>query len=133
MPEMSFKGGFVVKGLRKNKILQGYGKGGKMMQNLISDRIRKKAETIIIIKEDETADRIYFKALWSAPNGLHEYKVAYKKDNNISLLDRFDCSCIFHSLNIEDFHFCGYSYAVFQELVKLGILNKALLCEDESI
>ncbi len=102
-----------------------------MMQNLISDRIRKKAEIIVVIKEDESADRIYFKTLWSAPNGLHEYKVAYKKDNNISLLDRFDCSCIFCSLNVIDQKMCSYKYAVVLWLIEHGILKAELVGDND--
>lgn len=104
-----------------------------MMQNLISPHVSRLAEEVKVFKRNETEGNIYFLARRCAKDGIHEYNVTYHKNNDVYLLERFSCDCKFHALNPIDFKFCGYTYAVFQKLVKIGILRAELLCDDEAV
>lgn len=95
-----------------------------MLQCLVSNRIIKKSEEIKVFKRNETESKIYFLARYCGKDGIHEYEVSFRKNNNIPIWERLDCTCKFCSLNVIDARLCSYKLACIVWLANHGYLNK---------
>lgn len=95
-----------------------------MIESLISKAMIEKSKTITAILERKTADNCYFKAFRYGKDGRHEYSVIYKRDNDIALRERLECSCIYcSSWNVLENRMCSYKLAAIQELIRRRVLK----------